>query len=74
MNYILLNTLIVLEIISMVYLMCTIYKNHQREKAFWKKQEEISEEFIKQLKEQPAIFLNEKETSNENDQENTNKD
>ena len=72
MNYILLNTLIVLEIISMIYLICTIYKNNQREKAFWKKQEEISEEFIKQLKEQPAIFLNEKETSN--DQENTNKE
>lgn len=72
MNYILLNTLIVLEIISMIYLICTTYKNNQREKAFWKKQEEISEEFIKQLKEQPAIFLNEKETSN--DQENTNKE
>lgn len=72
MNYILLNTQIVLEIISMVYLICTIYKNNHREKAFWKKQEEISEEFIKQLKEQPAIFLNEKETSN--DQENTNKE
>lgn len=72
MNYILLNTLIVLEIISMVYLICTIYKNNQREKAFWKKQEEISEEFIKQLKEQPAIFLNEEETLNE--PENTNKE
>ena len=72
MNYILLNTLIVLEIISMVYLICTIYKNNKKKKAFWKKQEEISEEFIKQLKEQPAIFLNEKETSN--DQENTNKE
>lgn len=59
MNYILLNTLIVLEIISMVYLICTIYKNNQREKAFWKKQEEISEEFIKQLKEQPITYLNE---------------
>lgn len=57
MNYILLNTLIVLEIISMVYLICTIYKNNQREKAFWKKQEEISEEFIKQLQEQSITSL-----------------
>lgn len=71
MNYILLNTLIVLEIISMVYLICTIYKNNQREKAFWKKQEEISEEFIKQLKEQAAVCLDEGVAACE--QENTDK-
>lgn len=71
MNYILLNTLIVLEIISMVYLICTIYKNNQREKAFWKKQEEISEEFIKQLKEQAAVCLDEGVVACE--QENTDK-
>lgn len=72
MNYILLNTLIVLEIISMVYLICTIYKNNQREKAFWKKQEEISEEFIKQLKEQAAVCLDEGVAACE--QENTDKE
>lgn len=71
MNYILLNTLIVLEIISMVYLICTIYKNNQREKAFWKQQEEISEEFIKQLKEQAAVCLDEGVAACE--QENTDK-
>ena len=55
----LLTALIILQMIAMIYIIYTTYVRHQHDKKFWKQQEEISEEFLKQLKEQAAVCLNE---------------
>lgn len=68
----LLTALIILQMITMIYIIYTTYVRHKHDKKFWKQQEEISEEFLKQLKEQPAVRLDEGVTSCE--QENTDKE
>lgn len=55
----LLTALIILQMIAMIYIIYTTYVRHQHDKKFWKQQEEISEEFLKQLKEQAAVCLDE---------------
>ena len=55
----LLIILAILQIIAMVLIIYTTYVRHQHNKNIWKQQEEISEEFLKQLNEQPAIRLDE---------------
>ena len=55
----LLTALIILQTIAMIYIIYTTYVRHKHDKKFWKQQEEISEEFLKQLKEQPTVRLNE---------------
>lgn len=67
----LLIILVILQIIAMVLIIYTTYVRHQHDKKFWKQQEEISEEFLKQLNEQPAIRLDEGVVDSE--QENTDK-
>lgn len=47
----LLTVVILLQMIAMIYIIYTTYVRHQHDKKFWKQQEEISEEFLKQLKE-----------------------
>ena len=56
---ILLTVLIILQLIVMAYLLFTTYMRYKEDKKFWKKQKEISEEFLKQLREQPITYLNE---------------
>lgn len=55
----LLTAVIILQMIAMIYIIYTTYVRHQHDKKFWKQQEEISEEFLKQLKEQAAVCLDE---------------
>jgi hypothetical protein len=45
--------------IAMCFIIYTTYVRYKHDKKFWKQQEEISEEFLKQLKEQPAVHLDE---------------
>ena len=47
-----------LQFIVLIYLLYTMRVRFKEDKKFWKKQDEISEEFLKQLKEQ-AAYLNE---------------
>ena len=68
----LLVALIILQIIAMCFIIYTTYVRYKNDKKFWKQQEEISEEFLKQLKEQPAVRLNKGVAACE--QENTNKE
>ena len=56
----LLTALIVLQMIAMcIIILYTTYVRYKHDKKFWKQQEEISEEFLKQLREQPAVRLDE---------------
>lgn len=68
---IMLTVLIAFQFVVMAYIFYTEYVRCKHDKKFWKQQEEISEEFLKQLKEQPAVYLNEERASCE--QEDTNK-
>lgn len=45
-----------LQFIVLVYLLYTMRVRFKEDKKFWKKQDEISEEFLKQLKEQAAYL------------------
>lgn len=56
MQNLLLTILIVLQIIVMCYILYTSYKRYQYDKSFWKKQDEISEEFLKQAKAQSELL------------------
>ena len=51
--------LVILQMIAMCLIIYTTYARYKNDKKFWKQQEEISEEFLKQLKEQPAVRLDE---------------
>lgn len=64
---ILLIFLIIFQFIVLTYLVYINYQKYKQDKKFWKKQEEISNEFLKQLKEQPAIFLCEDDAKLEKD-------
>ena len=68
----LLVALIILQMIAMCFIIYTTYVRYKNDKKFWEKQEEISEEFLRQLKEQPAVRLDEGVA--ECEQENTNKE
>ena len=68
----LLAVLIVLQIIAMCFIIYTTYVRYKNDKKFWKQQEEISEEFLKQLKDQAAECLDEGVAACE--QENTDKE
>lgn len=50
MHVFLLNLLLVLQIIAMICIICDMIQRHKSDKAFWKQQEEISNEFLKQAK------------------------
>ena len=47
---ILLTMLIVLQMIVLTYVFYTTYQKHKEDKKFWKQQEEISNEFLKQAR------------------------
>lgn len=64
---ILLIILILFQFVVMAYLLYTTHKRYKADSQFWKQQEEISEEFLKQLKEQPAVCLCENEAKSEED-------
>ena len=68
----LLMALIVLQMIAMCFIIYTTYVRYKNDKKFWEKQYEISEEFLKQLKEQAAECLDEGVAACE--QENTDKE
>ena len=68
----LLVILIILQMIAMCFIIYTTYVRYKNDKKFWEKQYEISEEFLKQLKEQAAECLDEGEAACE--QENTDKE
>ena len=55
----LLVALILLQMIAMCFIIYTTYVKYKHDKKFWKQQEEISEEFLKQLREHPAVRLDE---------------
>ena len=50
MQSLLLTILIILQIIVMIYILYTSHKRYQYDKKFWAKQDEISEEFLKNAK------------------------
>ena len=58
--------------IAMCFIIYTTYVRYKNDKKFWEKQYEISEEFLKQLKEQAAEYLDEGVAACE--QENTDKE
>ena len=68
----LLIALIILQMIAMCFIIYTTYVRYKNDKKFWEKQYEISEEFLKQLKEQAAVGLDEGVSACE--QENTDKE
>ena len=68
----LLVILIILQMIAMCFIIYTTYVRYKNDKKFWEKQYEISEEFLKQLKEQAAECLDEGVSACE--QENTDKE
>lgn len=68
---VLLIILILFQFVVMAYLLYTTHKRYKADSQFWKQQEEISEEFLKQLKEQAAVCLDEGVAACE--QENTDK-
>lgn len=68
----LLIALIILQMIAMCFIIYTTYVRYKNDKKFWEKQEEISEEFLKQLKEQAAECLDKGVAACE--QENTDKE
>ncbi len=45
---ILLTMLIVLQMVVLTYILYTTYQKNKRDKEFWEKQIEISDEFLKQ--------------------------
>lgn len=47
MQDVLLTALIILQIIVMIYILYTTHQRHKADKEFWKKQDAISEEFLK---------------------------
>lgn len=72
MHVFLLNLLLVLQIIAMI---CIIYESMQRrktDKKFWKQQEEISNEFLKQARLQSELL--EKGDVESEPEENSNKE
>ena len=68
----LLVALIVLQVIAICLIIYTTYVRYKNDKKFWKQQEEISEEFLKQLKGQATVGLDEGVSACE--QENTDKE
>ena len=50
MNVFFLNLLLVLQIIAMVSIIYDTWHRHKEDKKFWKQQEEISNEFLKQAR------------------------
>ena len=74
---ILLIFLIIFQFAVLTYLVYINYQKYKQDKKFWEKQEEISNEFLKQLQEQPAVFLCEDNAKLEEDvvidQKNTSK-
>lgn len=74
---ILLILVLIFQFIVMGYLLFVTHQRYKADKKFWKKQDEISEEFLKQVREQPAVFLCEDNVKSEEDvvigQKNTNK-
>ena len=68
----LLIALIILQMIAMCFIIYTTYVRYKTDKKLWEKQYEISEEFLKQLKEQAAECLDEGVAACE--QENTDKE
>lgn len=50
MQDVLLTVLIILQIIVMFYILYTTHQRHKADKEFWKKQDAISEEFLKNAK------------------------
>lgn len=67
----LLIVVVLLQMIAMCLIIYTTYARYKNDKKFWKQQEEISEEFLKQLREQAAVCLDEGVAACE--QENTDK-
>lgn len=57
---ILLIALIIFQFIVLSYLLYTTHKKYKNDLKFWKKQNEISEEFLLQLKTQTNDIINEK--------------
>ena len=43
--------------IVMLYILYTTYQRHKADKSFWKKQDEISDEFLKQAKAQSDAII-----------------
>lgn len=74
---ILLILLLIFQFIVMGYLLFVTHQRYKSDKKFWEKQDEISEEFLKQVREQPAVFLCEDNVKSEEDvvigQKDTNK-
>lgn len=71
---ILLILLIMFQFVVMGYLLFTTHQRYKEDKKFWKKQDEISEEFLKQLQEQPAVCLCEDDVKSEEEVEIEQKD
>lgn len=71
---ILLLFLLLLQFVVMFYLLYTTHQKYKADKKFWAKQEEISEEFLKQLKEQPAVFSENTEGDVASEQKDTDKE
>lgn len=61
--------LLVLQIFVLMYILYTTYVRHQNDKKFWEQQEEISNEVLKQLQEQPAVVLREDNVKSEEDKD-----
>lgn len=72
MTTILINILLILQIIAIIFIIVDTYKRHKADKAFWKKQDEISNEFLKQLTKLQSERLEKGEVDSE--QEDTNKE
>ena len=53
---ILLWILVILQIILLSQMLYTTHKRYKKDKEFWKKQEEISEEFLKQARAHTEIL------------------
>lgn len=51
--------LIIIQMILLIQLIVTNFINHKRDKKIWKKQEEISNKLLEDLKRQHAVFLEE---------------
>ena len=51
--------LIVIQVILLIQLIVMNFISHKRDKTFWKKQDEISNKLLEDLKRQHAVFLEE---------------
>ena len=51
--------LIAIQVILLIQLIVMNFISHKRDKAFWKKQDEISNKLLEDLKRQHAVFLEE---------------